>query len=60
MDTSVYQLFACMEPMFSEHMQKLSVEAKGRYTAKLAEISGTIDPYIDTDLHYSDELPGVT
>ena len=60
MHASVYQLFACMEPVFSEYMEQLSVEAKERYAVKLAEISCTIDPYNDTDFHYSEELPGVT
>ena len=60
MHAFVYQLFACMEPVFSEYVEQLSVEAKERYTVKLAKILCTIDPYIDTYFHYSEELPGVT
>jgi len=49
-----------MEFAFSKYVEQLSVEANKRYSAKLEEILCTVDPYIDTDFHYSEELPGVT
>jgi len=46
-----------MEFAFSEYVEQLSVDAKKWYSE---EILCTVDPYIDTDFHYSEELPGVT
>ena len=44
---SVYQLLTCMESaVLSEYVKQLSVEAKKRFTMKLAEISCAIDLYI--------------